>query len=275
MRKGLIVLLVVLLACAVALAAGCGEKKETKSDAQKILEQSQQKMSAVDSLKMTGSMVIKTPGAETKEETVDLSMEAKMVSPEDVEGHMVMKDSSGAQTDVYMSGGYVYTNDPASGWYKQKMDAAGGVSSGMMTPKDLEELNKYAENITMTETGNEYKLSFDIGPEYFEKALGASTDQSTQTTPGSKELEEMMKSLIKGIQMSLTYTIDKSTMLAKSAKINMTMKDAPMMGDISIAMDMAFSDYNAPVQVALPEEAKSAKEVEPGTAMPTIPGLGI
>lgn len=275
MRKGLIVLLVVLLACAVALAAGCGSKKETKSDAQKILEQSQEKMSAVDSLKMTGSMVVNTPGAETKQETAELSMDVKMISPEDVEGHMVVKGSDGEQTDVYVSGGYVYTKDPASGWYKQKADEFGSMSSGMMTPKDLEELNKYAENITMTESGNEYKLSFDIGPEYFEKALGATTDQTTQTVPGSKEIEEMMKSLIKGIQMSLTYTIDKSTMLAGSAKLKVTMKDVPMMGDLSIAMDMTFSDYNAPVQVALPEEAKSAKEIEPGTAMPSIPGLGI
>ncbi|MBU1944622.1 MAG: hypothetical protein KKE36_13225 [Actinobacteria bacterium] len=276
MRKSLVVLVVVLLACTLAVVAGCGgSKTESQSDAQKILKQSQDKMSEVETVKVTGKMVIGTPGAEVKQETADLSMEAKMVTPDEIEGHMVITESTGAKTDVYMSQGYVYTNDPATGWYKQKADEA-GTSSTMMSPQDLEELSKYAENVTMTETGDEYKLTFDVGSEYFEKAMAAQYgDESTQTIPGSKELEEMMKSLIKGIEMSVTYTIDKSTMLARSADIKMTMKDAPMMGDVSIAMDLNFSDYGAPVEVALPAEAQSAQEVTPGTAMPSIPGLGI
>ena len=88
-----------------------------------------------------------------------------------------------------------------------------------------------------------------------------------------------MKDMFKGLKMGVVYKIDRNTMLADSASVTMSMKNAPIIGDMSIDMTVTFTDYNVPVTITLPPEAQNAPEVQPNASgvpsIPSIPGLGL
>jgi uncharacterized protein YdeI (BOF family) len=286
MKKAVIVSLAVLLIGA-AVAAGCGGKstKTASSPAQKVLADSQAKMQEIQTVKLAGKAVVLTPQSEVKEESFDFTADMKLVSKDDVEMHMVAKDSTGKPTDVYMVGGYIYTNDPTTGWTKQKAESStsGSVSGSLMSPTGLTELSKYATNMKMvTDPSGKYVVSFDVGPKFFEQVINqaaqaGNTQTSTPSTEDQKAAEQLaqtMKDMMAGIQMGVVYKIDKSTLLADSSTIKMSLKGAPIVGDMSADMNVNFSDYNAPVTITLPPEAQNAREVQPGpSGIPSIPGL--
>jgi hypothetical protein len=284
MKKAVIVLLAALLIGA-AVVAGCGGKstKTASSPAQDVLQKSQAKMQEIKSVKLAGKASVLTPQSEVKEESYEFAAEMKLLSKDDVEMKMVSKDSAGKPTDAYMVGGYVYTNDPNAGWTKQKVDASSGVSSSMLSPTGIADLSKYAQNMKlMPEQGGKYVVSFDVGSKFFEDMLNqaAASTGSPSSTPSSEdkkaaqELAQTMKDMMGGLQMGVVYKIDKNTMLADSTTIKMSMKGAPIVGDMTADMTATFADYNAPVTITLPPEAQNAKEVQPGpSGIPSIPGL--
>jgi hypothetical protein len=284
MKKFFICTLAGLLVIAV-IAAGCGGKSKTakpSSKAQDVLARNQKKMQDVKSLKMTGKATVLTPQSETKEESVTYQGEMAMVGNNEVEMHMVVTESSGEKSEVYVVGGYVYNFDPARGWTKQKV-AAGSAEANLMTPTGISGLSKYAENMKLgASSGAKYVLTFGVGSRLFEQIFEQATDSSSSTAPSSKaeqQLMESMKDMFKGLKMDVVYKIDKNTMLADSASVTMSMKGAPIIGDMSLDMTVTFTDYNVPVSITLPPEAQNAPEVEPSASgvpsIPSIPGLGL
>ena len=284
MKKFFICTLAGLLVIAV-IAAGCGGKSKTaqpSSKAQDVLARNQKKMQAVKSLKKTGKATVLTPQSETKEESVTYQGEMAMVGNNEVEMHMVVTESSGEKSEVYVVGGYVYNFDPARGWTKQKV-AAGSAEANLMTPTGISGLSKYAENMKLgASSGAKYVLTFGVGSRLFEQIFEQATDSSSSTAPSSKaeqQLMESMKDMFKGLKMDVVYKIDKNTMLADSASVTMSMKGAPIIGDMSLDMTVTFTDYNVPVSITLPPEAQNAPEVEPSASgvpsIPSIPGLGL
>jgi hypothetical protein len=285
MKKAVIVLLAALLIGAVVVA-GCGGKstKTASSPAQDVLQKSQTKMQDVKSVKLAGKASVLTPQSEVKEESYEFSAEMKILSKDDVEMKMVAKDSAGKATEAYMVGGYIYTNDPTTGWTKQKAESSSGsISSSMLSPTGVADLSKYAKDMKLEpEQGGKYVVAFDVGSKFFEDMLDqASTSTGTQSsTPSSEdkkaaqELAQTMKDMLGGLQMNVVYKIDKSTMLADSTTVKMSMKGAPIVGDVTVDMTATFADYNAPVTITLPPEAQNAREVQPGpSGIPSIPGL--
>jgi len=287
MKKVVIVSLAVLMIGAI-IAAGCGSKatKSASSPAQQVLEKSQAKMQDVQTVKITGKANVLTPQSEVKKESYDFDASMKIISKDDVEMQMVAKDSAGKMTAVYMLGGYVYTNDPTTGWTKQKAtSSSGNATSSLLSPSGITELSKYATNMKLEPVqGGTYTVSFDVGPKYFQQLIDQAT-AGTDTSPSSgsaedqkaaEQLAQTMKDMMAGIQMGVVYKIDKNSMLAQSSTINMSMKGAPIVGDMTADMTANFSDYNAPVTVTLPPEAQNAREVQPGpSGIPSIPGLGL
>lgn len=283
MRKSVVCSIVILLAFAL-LFAGCGEKKDETSgskssgglSAKEILEESSAKMQTVKSAsakgvyKMTTSAAEATSGGESMDFTFEMEMD--LTDPEKPELKMAMK-GMGQDTVFYMTGGYVYTEVPEQGWVKAP---AGDTDS--MTQTSPAEIAKFADNAEnlkiVSETGNSYKISFDIGQEMLKEQMGAEQD----TSELGPEMQKMLDDMLKNMKMTAVFTINKKTMFIEEANINMALKDFPMVGDMTLDMSMAFSNFNEPVSVSLPAEAANAQEVAElpsSSGLPGFPGLGL
>jgi outer membrane murein-binding lipoprotein Lpp len=281
MKKLVLVVVAVVLVAAVVVA-GCGKKSDAPTSAQGILDKSQQASQDVKSLKANGSADVLTPDSEVKESKTTFQMEGNIISETDVEAKIVATDQSGEKTEAYVMDGYAYSYSPTTGWVKQKVDSAAELGGGMMTPGQLTNLSKYAENLEkLPDEGNNYVISFDVGSKFFEEALEGA-DFTSSSSPSSEEeqnaqaMVELAKQMLAGLKMNIVMKIDKTTYLPSETAVKMSLKDAPMLGDMTVDMTMNFSDYDQPVTVSLPPEAQNAQEM-PSTAggIPSIPGLGI
>jgi hypothetical protein len=288
MKKVAIGLLASLLIAAV-LVAGCGGSKTTSkpvsSKAQDILTTNQGNMQDVKYVKMKGTATVNTPGAEVKTETTQIEAEMKVNGPKDSEVYMKTTESSGAVSEVYVQDGYAYTYEPNAGWSKMKVDSGGGLSSGNFTPEAISDLTKFAQAVTMKpEQNGKYVITFDLGDKFFTEMLNQAGSTSG-TTPSSAEqsagqqLSQTMGEMLKGIQMNVVYTVDKKTLLGDKVTIDVSMKNAPALGDMSANITATFYDYGVPVTITLPPEAQNAPERQPGPGglpnIPSIPGLGL
>ena len=281
--KKLVLAIIAALLVAAVVVAGCGKKEASApKGAQAILDKSQKASQEVKSLKSSGSADILTPQSEVKESKMTFVMEGNIVSESEVEARITASEDSGKKTDVYIVGGYAYSFDATTGWVKQKVDSAQGLGSGMLTPGQLTGLGKYAENLKeLPEEGNNYVLSFDVGPKFFEKSLADVGQSGSQPAGGdqqsAQDMVKLAREMLKGLKMSVVMKIDKTTYLPSETTIKMSLKEIPIIGNMSVDMKMAFTDYNVPVSVALPAEAQNAKEVPAGLpgGLPGIPGLGL
>jgi predicted small lipoprotein YifL len=272
MRKAFLVVLVALMLVAV-MVVGCGEKKPAgeSADAKMVLEESTEKMQEVDSMKASGSyeMTTETEGAEQMD--LSFQMEMDLSDPNDIKGRMIMK-GMGQDIDVYMSGGYAYTQVPDRGWVKTPLDTQ---SMSQPTPEEIKKFADNAENLKITsEDDTSYTLEFDLSRDFVEEQI----QEQGEVTEGASEYTEMVEAIVNSMTMGAKFKIAKDSMFIEETQIKMDVTDMPMVGDMSLDMKMEFSDYNQPVTVALPPEAASATEVEaiPGTSggVPGFPGMG-
>ncbi len=281
--KKLVLAIMVMLLIAAVVAAGCGKKEASApKGAQAVLDKSQKASQEVKSLKASGSAAILTPQSEVKESKMTFEMEGNIISESEVEAKITASEDKGKKTEAYIVGGYAYSFDTTTGWVKQKVDSAQELGTGMLTPGQLTSLGKYAENLKeLPEEGNNYVLSFDVGSKFFEKSLtGAEQPGSQPAGEDQQSTQDMLKlarEMLKGLKMSVVMKIDKTTYYPNETTIKMSLKEMPIIGDMSVDMKMAFTDYNKPVSVTLPAEAQNAKELPAGMpgGLPGIPGLGL
>jgi len=281
MRKVMLVVVASLLV-AVLVVVGCGKKDESLS-AEDIVNKSQKASESIESLKASGTVDFKTPEAEEKESKLDYEAEVNVVSEDDVQARIVATDEKSEKSEAYLYDGYMYSNSPTAGWTKQKVENLEQLqSTGITSPSDLIELSKYAENLKkLPDEGNNHVISFDVGGKFFDEALkNAEGATSSGDTTGGEEVDEMMelvKEMVKGLKVAVVMKIDKESFYTTEADIDASLKGVPLFGDVSIAVVSSFSDYNAPVVIALPAEAEGAKEVtgDLPTGLPGLPGLGL
>ncbi|HEY5530791.1 MAG TPA: DUF6612 family protein [Candidatus Anoxymicrobiaceae bacterium] len=280
MKKLALAVLVALLVATIVVA-GCG-KKESKAPtgAQGILVKSQVAAKGIKSFKGNGAADVQTPQSESKETKITYNMQEKIVTSDEVQMSFSATQQNGQQNFVYIMDGFMYSYSPAQGWEKQKVDSAQQVlGTSFVSPDQISEMSKYAQNLKkLPDEGNNYVLSFNVSSKFFEKALSTSTGSSSspsQSKPDQSTME-LIKGLLQSLSMKVKMNIDKTTYYPSSTNVTISIKGAPLVGDVSGAMDMAFTDYNTPVTITLPPEAQAAKEVAPSaTGLPTIPGLGL
>lgn len=286
MRKLATVSLAMLLVIALFLA-GCGGQKSSSSpsgqngsssgsNAAKILEESNQKMAGVKSVRATGAykgnmLGSSAPGgSEAFDFAFDMSIDVS--DKKAPRGTMTMK-GMGQDTMVYLENGFAYVNVPAQGWGKTPVAESGLTSA---SPAEIQKFSKGAENLrVVSESGDTYKIAFDVGPKFMQEQLKQARGTTEEMTP---EVQSMINDMVKDMKMSAVFTIDKSDLFLTDATIQMSM-NVPTLGNMNIDMALAFSDYNKPITVSLPPEAASAPLVEnpegatPG--IPSFPGLGL
>lgn len=284
MRK-LAICCVILLLAAALVVAGCGSKKETTStpnssgnrSAQKILEESSKKMQTVKSAKAAGAYKMTTSAASsaTAGQNMDFAFEMEMdlSDQQKPEMKMAMK-GMGQDTVLYITGGYTYMEVPGQGWVKSPVGDTGSMSE--TSPAEIAKFAENAENLKiMSESGDSYKISFDIGQDMLKEQMGAQQN----TSELGPEVQKMIDDMIKNMKMTAVFTINKSTMYIVDARINMAVKNFPMVGDMTLDMAMKFSDFDQPVSVSLPPEAANATETaeipSSTTGVPGFPGFGL
>jgi outer membrane lipoprotein-sorting protein len=280
MKKLALAVLVALLVATVVVA-GCG-KKESKAPtgAQGILAKSQEAVKSIKSFKGNGSADLKTPQSESKEAKYTYNMQEKIITSDDLQVSFSATQQNGQQNLVYVMDGYMYSYSSAQGWEKQKVASAQQVlGTSFVSPDQISKMSKYAQNLKkLPDEGNNYVLSFSVSSKFFENALSTSTGSSSSSSQSKPDQSTMdlIKGLLQSLSMKIKTNIDKTTYYPSSTNVAVSIKDAPLIGNMSVAMDMTFSDYNAPVTITLPPEAQAAKEVAPSaTGLPTIPGLGL
>jgi hypothetical protein len=266
MRKIFFALTAALLVSAL-IVSGCGKTAPKKSDAQKLLEESNKKMQTVKSFKAVGTINMsgKAPGAGNMD--LDFEMQVQTKGPRDFDGHMVMK-GMGQDTEMYMVGGNAYVNVPGKGWYKQPLGDYTDISKPP-TPAEMAKISEAAENVRiLTEDSQYYRMAFDVGPEYIEEAMGMQKD----TEGLSAEEKKMMEEMLKGIKMTAVFKIEKSTMYILNMTMGFGIPNMPLVGAVRMEQKIDFSEFDKPVSISLPEEAKNAPEVTPGSeGLPTTP----
>lgn len=284
MRK-LAICCVILLLAAALVVAGCGSKKEATStpndsgnlSAKKILEESSKKMQTVKSSKAAGAYKMSTSAASsaTSGQNTDFTFEMEMdlSDQQKPEMKMAMK-GMGQDTLLYMTGGFVYMEVPDQGWVKSPVGDSGSMSQ--TSPAEIAKFAEDAENLRIvSESGGSYKISFDIGQDMLKEQMGAQQN----TSELGPEVQKMIDEMIKNMKMTAVFTINKSTMYIEDARINMAVKNFPMVGDMTLDMAMKFSDFDQPVSVSLPPEAANATETaeipSSTTGVPGFPGFGL
>ena len=271
-----------LVSALLVAGCGCGKSSKPATGAQAILDQSQKATADVKSVKAAGTANVITPDSEVKEARTTFEMQGNFISETEVQARIVATDEKGQTTEAYIMDGYAYSYSTLTGWEKQKVDEAQGLSSGMISPGQVTELSKYAENLEeLPEEDGSYVISFDVGSKFFEETLTGAQDQAAEPTTeeqqAAQDMMELAKQMLDGLEMTVVMKIDKETYFPTSIVLEMSLKDAPMLGDMSVEMEVSFSEYNTPVAVVLPEEAKSAPERPSGLpgGLPGIPGLGL
>jgi hypothetical protein len=257
------------------LVAGCGGGgttggvESTKLSAQEILEESNLKMQEVTSLKANGFYKAAMGEAGSEAMDFDFEMEIDMTNAESPEVHMVMR-GMGQDTEVYMSEGIAYASVPGQGWVK---GPAGDTDSfKQATPAEIAKFAEDAEDLKiLAEDGTHYELAFVISEQYLRNQMSSEFDMQDL----GPEVEKMMNDMIKGMKMNAVFKIAKDTMFIEVAKIAMEIKDMPMLGSMTLDMELEFSDFNEPVAVALPAEAANAVESpDLSNTIPGFPGFG-
>jgi len=284
-RKIAAISLAVVLVVALLVVAGCSSGGSTSStpngkttssgssEAQKILTDSNKKMTSITSVKASGgikgNMTSSSATGGNEALSMALTMNLDISDPKSPKGVMTTK-GMGEDMTIYLDNGFAYVNVPGTGWTKTPIGSSGLTSA---TPSEIEKFAEGAQNLRIvSQTGNTYKIAFDVGPKYFEQQL-----KSQGTTEGlTKEMQDYVNEIVKNAKMSAVFTINKSTLYLEAVNMKIAM-NMQSLGSVDMQMALAFSDYNKPVSVALPPEAANAPTVEnPGaTGLPSFPGLGL
>jgi hypothetical protein len=255
MRKVLLAATAVLLAVTI-IVAGCGKTNQTESSAQKLLEDSNKAMQSLKSYKAVGKINMSSNVANQGAMNFSFEMQIQQNGPKDFEGRMMI-NALGKNMDVYITNGYVYTNDPEKGWVKQPLSSVTDFST-LASPADISKLGDAAQNARiLTEDSQYYKIAFDLNADYLKQLMGPKTSNKNLSSEEKKIADEMLK----GMQMGAVFKLEKSTMYVNSMVMNFNIQSVPSVGNVKMEEKIDLSEFNKPVEVNLPAEAQNAQEV--------------
>ena len=314
MKKIAAVSLAVVLVIALLAVAGCGGSNTSStpsgkttsssgSSAEKILTESNKKMTGITSVKATGAYKgnMTDSSATSGSDAFDFAftMNVDLSNEKSPKGLMTMK-GMGEDLTIYLDNGYAYVNVPGTGWGKTPVGSSGLTAT---TPAEIQKFAEGAQNLRIvSETGDTYKIAFDVGPKYIEQQLksqgsteGLTKEMQDAVTDMADPLHEdadsptpglthrypdrvlfLVTQMAKSMKISAVFSINKSTLYLTAVTMKIGL-NAEALGNMSMNMAMAFSDYNKPVTVTLPPEAANAPTLQnsAATGLPSFPGLGL
>lgn len=266
--KKLVIVCVSFMAILLLTAGTIGCGGSSSASAPEALEKSNTAMNDVLKFKMKAEAKTNMD-MEGGSGTMEMEMKADM-SDEEAPKVQVAAAGMGTDSDIYMFGQYTYMNIPGQGWVKAAVTDMSDYEQ--MTPTGVSNMTEGAENVKMvSETDDYYEISFDVGQKYLQSLFG---DESLGDELG-EEFSKMMEEMLKGLSISIVVKIDKKTSYITDAKMKMDFKDIPMVGDMSMDMNMEYDDFNGAFEVELPAEANDAREVSPEELETLKPSTGL
>lgn len=200
-------------------------------------------MNSVKSLKEAGSNMMTSQDASIPYQKVTFTSEMDLTDPTMPLSHTVLQ-RSGNVVDVYSQGGFLFTFQNGK-WQKVKSS-----STSSLTPADLVTLTEGAEKPRVSTTSASYRVTFDVNPKTLQKLdlLGTGAASGTSAQGGA----------VPGLHMSAVYTIARDTQLVQAASLDMSMPDVTGDGNTTGTLSTKLYDFNKPVNVIVPADAKSA-----------------
>lgn len=253
------------LVIALSLPAGCGEAVSARD----LLQKSSAKMDRMTSARIEGVVKSVMPGFST---TGKLKIEEVTSDGGDLKVKYVM-DIAGEKFEAYIIGRTLYANTGGSWIYMDVGDMAGSdslMSWGPVGLGTLDELNEMLKNSTeekiVSDDGGSYVISFRLKPGYLkeqmEKAEASAKNQGTAVSGQMKGLEDAL----------VKVKVDKETGLVTEVTIDAELEFSGISAKVSETLRLV--EYNIPLRIELPPEAKRAVEYDPGgmmTPRPSVP----
>jgi hypothetical protein len=277
MKKILLTLIVLTPLALSSCLLGCGGKSNQPGGPQDserglyLLQQSSQAMSAVNSYRISGSIVgdAQEAGApdQNKHMTSDIKAEVQITSGE-IRKHEIDSgwnpDKPDLQSESYMIGAqYYYKWLPTDDWKRNPDGAYVIMSNPFLNLIDKDQvalMAKMAQNVQIVEDYNEeVEISFQLDDDYQKALADAAIEgigQSGQLT--QDELQSLGQDSI-GFQAEIHMWLAKDGNLIKQVTMDGT--ETTSSGQITGTNDMRLYDYDQGLQVALPEEAKNAPSI--------------
>ncbi len=296
MRKFLAVLL--MLVMVLSFTACGGDNGETEEDVteqefptvEELIDGMNEATANVKSYRFDMEMDMEMTG-ESEGEPMEVTMTMDTTGAFDNENREMMMDINmvmGTSDDeeiemtvaVYIIDGmmYTFTDMPLMGmeatWMKMEMPAGTWEMMGEQV-NQVESMIDIIDALEIEISGIEkvsgkdcYVLEVNPDPEDMWGLLAGQTIGANEIGDFLGEAEEYLDEILKDI--SVKYWIDKDTYFLSKAVISMTMKITPeIMGyaeeegevNMKMTMNMLTYDYNQPVSIVLPEEAKEAVEM--------------
>ncbi len=222
---------------------------------------------------MEVTMTMDTTGAfdnENREMMMDIGMLMGTSDNEEIEMDMAIYIIDGMM--------YTFTDMPLMGmeatWTKMEMPAGTWEMMGEQVNQVesmidiIDALEIEISDIEKVSGKDCYVLEVNPDPEDMWELLAGQTIGADEIGDFLGEAEEYLDEILK--DMSVKYWIDRDTYFLSKAVISMRMKITPeIMGyaeeegevDMTMTMNMLTYDYNQPVSIVLPEEAKEAVEM--------------
>ncbi|MBN1289237.1 MAG: hypothetical protein JXA49_06340 [Actinobacteria bacterium] len=273
MRKAVTVLLLLsVLLVSGAVVPGCGKNDKEPEELQGIIEKSNRKMQVVKTFNLDFKSVLDAPVISKEKEKLDMVVSADIGDRNNPKYH-IRFSGMGTESEAYSIDDYAYAFVPEKGWLKSlTTEVRDLMNVFQLSPSELDKLTGNAKNLELKdETDESYVISFEVGPKFFEQAI-LNQDIVDELGP---EVKYMIEEMSKRTSIDAVITIDKETMLVDEVDLEMYVEDVELLGDINLAIKAVFSNYNKPVDIALPEAAANAREAAPDEIMEILEQLPI
>jgi hypothetical protein len=262
MQKKIFVVSCLVLVVAVASVSGCGGSSGSKAeseDATALLIQAGQAVSEQSSYRMSGKMNMDSSQSDAStpiDITLDIDGEVQQ-SGGTVKRHVVMS-AGDLKQEYYIMGSDYYLYNSNGGWEHASLGAYETQNAGMGMI-DIQQLGLMAgmaqDAQVFEEDDSTLAISFHLNEDFFKASL---------PSPGqgfSQEELDAMAQYVAGIEADVRMWFAKDSMLVEKTEIESNLGDMPPYDSISTSVNLDILDYNANIEITLPEEAKNAVEM--------------
>lgn len=230
---------------------GCNT--QGKSEASDILNKSISKMSTLSSFKETDLIVASTKeGTSTTTQKAEYDLSTK-------KSHAVRtEDNRSTTTTYYAYGGHQYVGMSVRGnpiqWQKLKTTVTG---AGAYWLTEITKMAKNPKSVrVVSENSATYELGLDAKQQLVNLMLNADVATKPKATNDPKQAATVKA--VENLKATVVFAVAKDTFYLERAYIKIDIAAMPDTGDLSLKEDFRFYDFNKPVNIVLPEDAKSA-----------------
>ncbi|WP_226579724.1 DUF6612 family protein [Halobacillus litoralis] len=171
--------------------------------------------------------------------------------------HMT-SEIAGNKTESYLTKEGYFTEVPGEGWVKLSGDLGEELQNTMMAEGQLSQAMPLAEEMTVTEDGGTYVLTYEGDGEKLMK-MSMQAMQSSGGSDQGKEMQSMMEQLMKNVQfenVSYEVMINKETHYMTGMMMDLEMKvdNEGQTMTIQTSTDITIDNFNGVGSIEIPQE---------------------